>query len=198
MRRFASSTSSGDVNAHRSLGRACALLIVVACAACTTTPDKDTPDSRPKETAAAPAAKPPAPPPKPKPVPPPPKEAEPPPLVPPSTAVEELRKGVQRYDDGQYKEAARHFQQALEQGLASPVDQANARKHLAFIACVARRTSACRTEFRKAFEADPAFDLTPAEAGHPMWGPVFRSVKSELAKKRKPAASGAPAPATSR
>ena len=55
------------------------------------------------------------------------------------------------------------------------------------------RTSACRAEFRKAFEADPAFDLTPAEAGHPMWGPVFRSVKAEVAKKRKPAAPNAPA-----
>ena len=107
--------------------------------------------------------------------------------------MEELRRGVQRYDDGEYKEAARHFQQALEQGLASPVDQANARKHLAFMACVARRTTACRAEFRKAFEADPAFDLTPAEAGHPMWGPVFRSVKAEVAKKRKPAAPSAPA-----
>jgi type IV secretory pathway VirB10-like protein len=186
------------VKVHRSLGRACALLIVVAFAACTTTPEKDAPASRPPETSAAAAVKPPAPPPKPKPVPPPPKEAEPAATPPPSKGVEELRRGVQRYDDGQYKEAARHFQQALEQGLASPVDQANARKHLAFIACVARRTTACRAEFRKAFEADPAFDLTLAEAGHPMWGPVFRSVKAELAKKRKPAAPGAPAPATSR
>ena len=108
--------------------------------------------------------------------------------VPPpaDAAVEELRRGVQRYDDGEYKDAARHFQRALEQGLASPADQANARKHLAFIACVARRTTACRAEFRKAFEADPAFELTAAEAGHPMWGPVFRSVKAEVAKKRKP------------
>jgi len=172
-------------------------MIVVACAACTTVPEKDATGSRPAETAAPPAAKPPAPPPKPKPVPPPPKEAEPAP-PPPSKAVEELRRGMQRYDDADYKEAARHFQRALEQGLATPSEQASAHKHLAFIACVARRTSACRTEFRKAFEADPAFDLTPAEAGHPTWGPVFRSVKAELAKKRKPAATGASAPATSR
>jgi len=101
---------------------------------------------------------------------------------------------VQRYDDGEYQEAARHFQRALEQGLASPADQANARKHLAFIACVGSRTSACRVEFRKAFEADASFDLTPAEAGHPMWGPVFRSVQAEIAKKRKPVAPGTGAP----
>ncbi len=100
---------------------------------------------------------------------------------------------MQRYDDADYKEAARQFQRALEQGLASPADQANARKHLAFMACVARRVSACRTEFGKALQADPAFELTPAEAGHPMWGPVYRSVKAESAKKRKPVA---PAPVT--
>jgi len=186
------------VKSHRSLHRAFALAVAVACAACTTTPEKEATDSRPTETAAAPAVKPPAPPSKPKPVVPPPKEVEPAPAAPPSKAVEELRRGVQRYDDGQYKDAARHFQQALEQGLASAADQANAHKHLAFIACVARRTSACRTAFRKAFEADPAFDLTPAEAGHPMWGPVFRSVKAELAKKRKPVKPGDRAPSVSR
>ena len=167
---------------------------MVACAACTTVPEKEATDSR----SAKAEAPPPTPPPKPKPLPPPPKEVEPAPQPPPSKAVEELRSGVQRYDDGEYKEAARHFQRALEQGLTSPADQANARKHLAFMACVARRTTVCRTEFRKAFEADPAFDLTAAEAGHPMWGPVFRGVKAEVAKKRKAAAPGAGAPVTKR
>lgn len=108
--------------------------------------------------------------------------------------MDALRRAQQHYDDGEYKEAARQFQRALEQGLASPADQASAHKHLAFMACVARRTPVCRAEFRMAFEADAAFDLTPAEAGHPMWGPVFRSVKAEIAKKRKPAAAPAAKP----
>jgi hypothetical protein len=184
------------VEARASLRRACVLVIAVACAACTTAPEKAATSSRPAETAAAPAVPPPAPPPKPKPVPPPPKDVEP--VPPPSKAVEELRRGMQRYDDADYKEAARHFQRALEQGLAIPSNKANAHKHLAFIACVARRTSACRAEFRRAFEADPAFDLTPAEAGHPMWGPVFRSVKAEVAKKRKPPSLRTTTPATTR
>jgi len=29
---------------------------------------------------------------------------------------------------------------------------------------------------------NPSFDLTPAEAGHPVWGPVFRSAKSKVSK----------------
>ena len=31
--------------------------------------------------------------------------------------------------------------------------------------------------FGRALQLDPAFTLTPAEAGHPLWGPVFRSLK---------------------
>ena len=32
----------------------------------------------------------------------------------------------------------------------------------------------------------PKFDLEPAEAGHPIWGPVWRSVKTARAAKPKP------------
>jgi len=158
-----------------------AVIVAIGCGACTTQPVKAPAVEPPPVRKAAPVDKPPPVAPQPPPAPPP---KEPPPPPPPK-AVEELRRGVQRYDDGEYKEAARHFQRALELGLAVPADQVTAHKHLAFMACVAKRTSACRQEFRKAFEVDPAFDLTPAEAGHPMWGPVFRSVKSEVAKKRK-------------
>lgn len=188
------------MKAERSLDRGCALLLLVACAACTTLPaEQESPASSPSEKPAPVAAKPVTPPPKPKPATPAPKEVEPaPPSASPSKSVEELRRGVQRYDDGQYKEAARNFQTALELGLANAADQVVARKHLAFMACVARKVTACRNEFRKAFEADPLFDLTPAEAGHPMWGPVFRSVKTQFTKQRKPAAGGKAAPPPAR
>jgi hypothetical protein len=56
-------------------------------------------------------------------------------------------------------------------------DRATTHKHLAFIHCTAGRERACRDEFRKALAADPALDLAPAEAGHPVWGPIFRSLK---------------------
>jgi hypothetical protein len=157
-------------------------LLVLMLAACATT--SESPSTLPVEPAAKPATKPP---PAPKPVPPPPVREEEPVPQPSVKAVDELRRGLLRYDDAEYKEAARHLQRALEMGLPTPADTANARKHLAFMACVAKRTTACRTEFRKAFEADPAFTLAPAEAGHPMWGPVFKSVQAEVAKKRKAA-----------
>ncbi|MBI2295732.1 MAG: TssQ family T6SS-associated lipoprotein [Betaproteobacteria bacterium] len=69
------------------------------------------------------------------------------------------------------------LQSALDAGLGKS-DQVKAHKHLAFIHCSSGREPRCRDEFRKALAADPGFDLDPAEAGHPTWGPVFRSVKA--------------------
>lgn len=85
--------------------------------------------------------------------------------------------GLQQYDQGQYKKASVALQQAIDTGLTS-TKQATAHKHLAFIYCVSNRESQCRTEFTKALAVDPSFELAPAEAGHPQWGPVFRSVKT--------------------
>jgi Tfp pilus assembly protein PilF len=99
-----------------------------------------------------------------------------------SPAEQDLEKGVKNYEDGDYKVATKELQTALSLGLTGPGEQAKAHKYLAFINCVSGRPNGCREEFRKAFVADPGFDLTPAEAGHPMWGPVFRSVKAAVAK----------------
>ena len=102
-----------------------------------------------------------------------------------SPAEQEFEKGIKNYEDGEYRVATKELQTALSLGLTAPGDQAKAHKYLAFINCVSGRPNGCREEFRKAFVADPSFDLTPAEAGHPMWGPVFRSVKT-AASKAKP------------
>jgi len=91
-----------------------------------------------------------------------------------------LAEGVRLYNDGQHSAAAKSLQSALEQGL-SDRQRAEAHKHLAFIQCANGRTGPCRDEFRKAVEADPDLALEPAEAGHPVWGPIFKSVKGEAA-----------------
>jgi Tfp pilus assembly protein PilF len=88
-----------------------------------------------------------------------------------------LRLGLRQYDSGQYADAARSLQTALELGLTDS-DNANAHKHLAFINCAAQRERACREEFRRALRADPQLELSAAEAGHPVWGPVFASLKA--------------------
>lgn len=93
-------------------------------------------------------------------------------------AQQELASGGASYENGAYKLAARQLQNALTLGLEAPGEKARAHKYLAFIHCMSGRGRQCREEFRKAFEADPAFELTPAEAGHPTWGPVFRKLKT--------------------
>ncbi|HEX2198913.1 MAG TPA: TssQ family T6SS-associated lipoprotein, partial [Burkholderiales bacterium] len=57
-------------------------------------------------------------------------------------------------------------------------DRVNAHKHVAFIHCASDRERACRDEFRRALRVNPDLELAPAEAGHPIWGPIFRSVKA--------------------
>jgi Tfp pilus assembly protein PilF len=88
----------------------------------------------------------------------------------------ELRQGIKEYEDGKLPQASASFQAALTAGL-SKEDEVTAHKYLAFIYCVTKRDRQCRAHFRIALELNPQFELTPAEAGHPMWGPVFRSAK---------------------
>ena len=105
--------------------------------------------------------------------------------APSSKGEQELKRAVKSYEEGAYKNAARQFQAALDFGLDAKADQATAHKYLAFIICVSGREKSCRDEFRKALDADPGFELGPAEVGHPIWGAVFRSVKADVAVKAK-------------
>lgn len=102
----------------------------------------------------------------------------------PRQAERNLSAGIRAYEEGQYNLAAKRLQDALDGGLAFTTDQVSAYKYLAFVHCATGRTALCRAEFQKAFALDPAFELTKAEAGHPVWGPVYRSVKSERAPPR--------------
>jgi len=104
---------------------------------------------------------------------------------PPTKGAQLVAQGVKGYEDGDYRSASKFFEAALRESLTVK-EQTTACKYLAFIACVSGRTAACRAQFRKAFAADANFDLTPAEAGHPVWGPAFRAVKAEIAEKGKP------------
>ena len=84
--------------------------------------------------------------------------------------------GLRAYEDAQYADAERELKRALDTGLASARDRANAHKHLAFVYCTSARVAECEKSFRAALAADPQFALGKAEAGHPQWGPVYRRV----------------------
>jgi Tfp pilus assembly protein PilF len=88
-----------------------------------------------------------------------------------------LAVGLKQYEDGNYADSARNLLIAIDYGLSEP-ERAKAHKHLAFIHCSSNRERECRDEFRKALAVQPAMELEPAETGHPIWGPVFRSLKA--------------------
>jgi Tfp pilus assembly protein PilF len=98
-----------------------------------------------------------------------------------------LAAGVKEYDSGDYPKAESDLNEALAHGLLAKTDQSRARKLLAFIYCTSNREAQCRDEFRKAFEINPEFSLTPAEDGHPVWGPVYRDVRTQLIAEREAA-----------
>jgi Tfp pilus assembly protein PilF len=89
-----------------------------------------------------------------------------------------LAAGIKQYEDGNYGRAASLLQMSIDQGLSRRSDRVKALKHLAFIHCISGRPEQCRDQFRSTLKIDPSFDLAANEAGHPIWGPVFRSVKS--------------------
>jgi len=88
-----------------------------------------------------------------------------------------LLAGLKAYDDAQYESAERLFREALAAGLASPRDRAEAHKRLAFLHCAAGRLGECEAEFRLARRSDRNFALDKSEAGHPVWGPVYKNLQ---------------------
>jgi Tfp pilus assembly protein PilF len=88
-----------------------------------------------------------------------------------------LQSGLRAYEDAAYPEAEKQLKLAIQGGLVSPRDQAAAQKVLAFIYCTSNRIADCENAFKAARAVDPAFALTRSEAGHPVWGPVYKRVQ---------------------
>jgi Tfp pilus assembly protein PilF len=93
-----------------------------------------------------------------------------------------LNYGVLSFEEGNYPSATIALQGVLDIASSEKQERVKAFKYLAFIQCVSGRELMCRDYFKKALEIDPSFNLDTAEAGHPIWGPVFRGIKSKLTK----------------
>src|SRR6185369_1105301 len=104
-----------------------------------------------------------------------------------------LNDGLKQYEAGAYEASMKNLLLALDSGVLTLPQQLVARKHMAFIQCVNNRELICKEEFEKAFLLDPNFNLTPAEAGHPTWGPIFRLVKTEIGLRKSGKVLTAPA-----
>jgi len=103
----------------------------------------------------------------------------------PRKAEQELSAGLQSYEDGNYVQAQKQIQNALNSELTFKSDRVTAHKYLAFIHCASDRKKQCRAAFKEALEINPDLQLSAAEAGHPLWGPVFRDVQAEYRQQKK-------------
>jgi Tfp pilus assembly protein PilF len=93
-------------------------------------------------------------------------------------AEQALLSGIRQYEEGNYNEAEGKLKAALAAKLVYPKDQVLAYKYLAFIYCGSNRQNECAEAFRQALTIDPKFQLTARESGHPIWGPLFKSVQA--------------------
>jgi hypothetical protein len=87
-----------------------------------------------------------------------------------------------KYTAGEYDGAIRLLEGALKEGLPEKADKVRAMKHIAFSLCLKEKFRDCRAEFIRIYDVDPAFDLTPAEIGHPSWTHTFASAKAQAKK----------------
>ena len=144
-------------------------------AGCGATPDKPAPRAerpRPAPPAPPPAALPPAPD----------DRASPPDDSAAQTSQAIYAEGLRLYRAGQYDDAIARF--AAVQ--SPPSLRVQALKHTAFGYCVTNRLPLCQRAFQDALALSPAFRLTKAEQGHPVWGPVFTKAlqQSQPARRR--------------
>ena len=144
-------------------------------AGCGATPDKPAPRAerpRPAPRAPPPAALPPAPD----------DRASPADDSAAQTSQAIYAEGLRLYRAGQYDDAIARF--AAVQ--SPPSLRVQALKHTAFGYCVTNRLPLCQRAFQDALALSPAFRLTKAEQGHPVWGPVFTKAlqQSQPARRR--------------
>lgn len=91
-------------------------------------------------------------------------------------ALQQLRDD---YNQGRYGAVIRSV--ALDGRLhdeASLATRTEAYKLQAFSYCVQDYKQLCEESFTRILQLQADYDLSPAEKGHPQWGPVFTSVQS--------------------
>jgi tetratricopeptide (TPR) repeat protein len=100
----------------------------------------------------------------------------------PSAGQIVLSAGIELYNSGQYQQAIKKLQTIVDNTNEDFLTQTNAYKYTSFSLCVLGRKAPCRENFEKLLRLNPSFELTQAEAGHPIWGPVFKQAKMTVLK----------------
>ncbi|HYC41412.1 MAG TPA: TssQ family T6SS-associated lipoprotein [Noviherbaspirillum sp.] len=106
------------------------------------------------------------------------------PVISAPEAQSQYQQGLSNYRESKFDAALGNFTAAVASRSLKPAEANIARKHVAFIHCAAGREMPCREQFQAILQSDPGFELALAEAGHPQWGPIWRSVKGAVEEKR--------------
>jgi hypothetical protein len=97
------------------------------------------------------------------------------PIEPPKITAEQLlQEGTTLYDKGDYRNAIRKLTSAKDTADEGSAVKASSLRLLAFSYCVSNQRALCKQQFTTLLAMDPNFQLSRGEAGHPLWGPVFR------------------------
>jgi hypothetical protein len=99
-----------------------------------------------------------------------------------SVGAPALNEGVAAFQKGEYRRAEAKLAESQKLGLKYVDEILRAHKTQAFLYCVTKRTAQCEKSFQSALDIDSGFDLSRAERGHPVWGPVFAKVKKKQSK----------------
>jgi len=103
---------------------------------------------------------------------------QPPRVPPPNKGMPYLESGVQRYFEGEYREAVTDLQQAVSLGFGNKEDLSKALRFLAYAYVALNERERAKDSFRKALEVDPELDLDPVYVS-PKIMDVFREAKAE-------------------
>ena len=95
---------------------------------------------------------------------------------------QKLEIGVKEYEEGNYVSSMNALEAVLSTKTASRAQRIRANKYMAFISCISSHEKSCREYFKNILEVNPDFNLSAAEAGHPILGPVFKNVKDKFGK----------------
>lgn len=94
-----------------------------------------------------------------------------------------LADGVDIYNQGNYPGAIKRLQEAKKIGADSVYIQQDADKYTAFAYCSIGRIQLCRQHFVLMLRKDSTYELSSAEASHPIWGATFKEAKASMMKK---------------
>ncbi len=90
-----------------------------------------------------------------------------------------LAEGSELYEKGDYKAAIRKLVTVRDSAEVTPLTKQSSLRLLAFSYCVTSQRALCKSQFSSLLAIAPEFQLSRGEAGHPLWGPVFKEAKSE-------------------